>query len=114
MYPEIDLKQEDNIHFILFSQVQQPAIQQTTPQTAAQATPAATPILQSQNVSQQLKQLQQQQQQQQQGVESIKDSDMEEESMHLTIQPVSVTNKHLHIKPFSVSLEMIFLHIYVA
>ncbi|CAG2215020.1 OTF [Mytilus edulis] len=74
--------------FIIQNQIQQPVLQQTT-QAAALTQPTPAPVLQSQNVSQQLKQLQQQQQQQQQQAsESIKEPvELEEESMHLTIQP---------------------------
>lgn len=74
-----------------FFQIQQPVLQQTT-QAAAPTQPTPAPVLQSQNVSQQLKQLQQQQQQQQQQAsESIKEPvELEEESMHLTIQPVGL------------------------
>ncbi|CAC5421714.1 POU2F [Mytilus coruscus] len=75
-------------HAQLAQQIQQPVLQQTT-QAAALTQPTPAPVLQSQNVSQQLKQLQQQQQQQQQQAsESIKEPvELEEESMHLTIQP---------------------------
>lgn len=61
-------------------QIQQPVIQQTT--QAAMVQPTAPPVLQSQNVSQQLKQLQQSSE------SSVKTTvEVDEDSMHLTIQP---------------------------